>query len=164
MWFAFQFRHYEKFTTLYLRSWGQYSHYTDCVKYKSMGNIFSDSKTNENFEKLSLFSLFIANTILLKKNCETSCSVLVPVLVRTSFITPLEFFFQELSYSSLHSGRNLAWNRVCGDIDDPCGVIADFCEVIADFCGVIADLCGVVAIPEAIGIRRCGDVDRCATH
>ena len=71
---------------------------------------------------------------------------------------PLEFFFQEQSYSSLHSGRSLARDHVRGDIDDPCGaiadfcgVIADFCGVIADFCGVIADPCGVVAIPVAIG-------------
>ena len=35
---------------------------------------------------------------------------------------------------------------------------------IADFCGVIADPCGVVAIHEAIGGRRCGDADRCATR
>ena len=60
--------------------------------------------------------------------------------------TPLEFFFQEQSYSSLHSGRSLAWDHVHGDIDDPCGAIADFC-------GVIADLCGVVAIHEVIGGR-----------
>ena len=51
--------------------------------------------------------------------------------------TPLEFFFQEQSYSSLLSGRSLAWDHVRGDIDDPCGAIADFC--------------GVIAIPEAIG-------------
>ena len=63
----------------------------------------------------------------------------------------LEFFFQEQSYSSLHSGRSLARDHVRGDIDDPCGAIADFCGVIADFCGVIADPCSVVAIPEAIG-------------
>ena len=69
---------------------------------------------------------------------------------------PLEFVFQEQSYSSLHSGRSLAWDHCCGDIDDPCGAIADFCAVIAD-------PCGVVAIPEAIGGRRCGDADRCAT-
>ena len=70
---------------------------------------------------------------------------------------PLEFFFQEQSYSSLHSGRSLTWDRVRGDIDDPC-------SAIADFCGVIADPCGVVAIPEAIGGRRCGDTARCETH
>ena len=64
--------------------------------------------------------------------------------------TPLEFFFHEQSYSSLHSGRSLARDHVCGDIDDPCGAIANFCGVITDFCGVIADPCGV-AIPEAIG-------------
>ena len=46
---------------------------------------------------------------------------------------PLEFFFQEQSYSSLHSGQSLAWDHVRGDIDDPCGAIADFCGVIADF-------------------------------
>ena len=39
---------------------------------------------------------------------------------------PLEFFFQEQSYSSLHSGRSLAWDHVRGDTDDPCGAIADF--------------------------------------
>ena len=60
---------------------------------------------------------------------------------------PLEFFFQEQSYSSLHSGQSLAWDHIHGDIDDPCGAIADFCGVIADFCGVIA-------ISEAIGRRR----------
>ena len=72
---------------------------------------------------------------------------------------PLEFFLQEQSYSSLHSGRSLALDHVRGDIDNPCGAIADFCGVIADFCGVIADPGGVVAIPEAIG-----DADRCATR
>ena len=44
---------------------------------------------------------------------------------------PLEFFFQEQSYSSLHSGRSLAWDH------DPCGAIADFCGVIDDPCGVV---------------------------
>ena len=69
---------------------------------------------------------------------------------------PLEFFFQEQSYSSLHSGRSLARDHVRGDIDDPFGAIADFCGVIADFCGVIADPCGVVAIPAALSrsLRR----------
>ena len=46
--------------------------------------------------------------------------------------TPLEFVSQEQSYSSLHSGRSLAWDHFRGDIDDPCGVIADPCGVIAD--------------------------------
>ena len=67
--------------------------------------------------------------------------------------TPLEFFFQEQSYSSLHSGQSLAWDHVCGDIDDICGVIANFCGVTADPCGDRR--------PHG---RRCGDVDRCATH
>ena len=76
----------------------------------------------------------------------------VSVILRASPATcltqaPLEFFFQEQSYFSLHSGRSLAWDHVRGDIDDPCGAIADFC-------GVIADPCGVVAIHEAIGGRR----------
>ena len=75
---------------------------------------------------------------------------------------PLEFFFQEQSYSSLLSGFSLAWDHVRGDIDDPCGAIADFC-------GVIADPCGVVAIPEAIGGRAVVDaatpiVARLAKH
>ena len=69
----------------------------------------------------------------------------------------LEFFFQEQSYSSLHSGRSSAWDHVRGDIDDPCGAITDFCGVIADFCGVNVDPCGVVAIPEAIGGRAVAD-------
>ena len=76
--------------------------------------------------------------------------------------TPLEFVFQEQSYSSLHLGRSSAWDYVRGDIDDPCGAIADFCGVIADFCGVIADPCDVVTIPEAIGGRAVAD--RCATR
>ena len=75
-----------------------------------------------------------------------------------------EIFIQEQSYSSVHSGRSLAWDYLRGDIDDPCGVIADFFEVIADFFGVIADFCGVVATPEAIGGLAVGDADRCATH
>ena len=69
---------------------------------------------------------------------------------KASFLPPLEFFFQGQTYSSLHSGRSLAWDHVLGDIDDPCGAIADFC-------GVIADPCGVVAIPEAIGGRAGAD-------
>ena len=103
--------------------------------------------------------------------------------VRGWLWSPLEFVFQEQSYSSLHSGRSLAWDHVCGDIDDPCGVIADFCGAIADFCGAIADFCGViadfcgviadpfgvVAIPEAIGGRAVADattpiVTRVAKH
>ena len=76
--------------------------------------------------------------------------------------TPLEFFFQEQSYSSLHSGRSSAWDHFRGDINDPCGAIADFC-------GVIADPCGVVAIPEAIDGRTVADavtpiVARLAKH
>ena len=76
--------------------------------------------------------------------------------------TPLEFFFLEQSYSSLHSGRSLAWDHIRGDIDAPCGAIADFC-------GVITDPCGVVAIPEAIGGRAVADastpiVARLAKH
>ena len=51
---------------------------------------------------------------------------------------PLEFFFQEQSYSSLHSGRSLAWDHVRGDIDDSCGAIADFCGVVADPGGAFA--------------------------
>ena len=60
----------------------------------------------------------------------------------------LEFFFQEQSYSSLYSGRSLAWDHVRGDIDDSCGAIANFCGVVADFCGVVADPCGAFAIGE----------------
>ena len=43
---------------------------------------------------------------------------------------PLEFVFQEQSYSSLHSRWSLAWDHFLGDIDDPCGIIANFCGVI----------------------------------
>ena len=64
--------------------------------------------------------------------------------MQTLLWTGLEIVFQEQSYSSLHSGWNLAWDHFHGDMDDPCGVIANFC-------GVIADPCGIVAIPEAIG-------------
>ena len=66
-------------------------------------------------------------------------------------VSPLEFFFQEQSYSSLRSGRSLAWDHVRGDIDDPCGAIADFCGVVADFCGVVADPCGTAAIGGRAG-------------
>ena len=68
----------------------------------------------------------------------------LPLPCREPVRAPLEFFSQEQSYSSLHSGRSLAWDHVHGDIDNPCGAIADFC-------GVIADPCGVAAIPEVIG-------------
>ena len=71
----------------------------------------------------------------------------------TDQATPLEFFFQEQSYSSLHLGRSLAWDHVRGDINDPCGAIANFCGVIADFCGVIA-------IHEVIGGRAGTDARR----
>ena len=37
---------------------------------------------------------------------------------------PLEFFFQEQSYFSLHSGWSLAWDHLRGDITNPCGVVA----------------------------------------
>ena len=60
----------------------------------------------------------------------------------------LEYVFQEQSHSSLHSGRSLAWDHVCGDIDDPCCIIANPCDV--------------VAIPEVIG--GCAFADRCATR
>ena len=69
---------------------------------------------------------------------------------------PSEIVFQEQSYSSLHSGRSLAWDHFRGDINKPCGVIANFCRVIADPYGV--------AIPEAIGGCAVADADRCATH
>ena len=62
----------------------------------------------------------------------------------------MKFVFEEQSYSSLHSGRSLAWDHFRGDIADPCGVLADPC-------GVIADPCGVVAIPEAIDGRTVAD-------
>ena len=75
--------------------------------------------------------------------------------IDSNIVTPLEFFFQEQSYSSLHSEWSLAWDHVRSDIDDPYGTIANFC-------GVIADPCGVVAIPEAIGCRAIAD--RCATR
>ena len=42
---------------------------------------------------------------------------------------PLEFFFEGQSYSSLHSGRSLAWDHVCGNIDDPSGAIAISAEL-----------------------------------
>ena len=68
----------------------------------------------------------------------------------SSLLPPLEFLFQEQSYSSLHSGRSSAWDHVRGDIEDPC-------VAIADFCGANADPCGVVAIPEVIGGRAVAD-------
>ena len=97
--------------------------------------------------------------------CTTAVQIYSLVLLSSSFLLhtsppasswssppPLEFFFQEQSYSSLHSGRSLAWDYVRGDIDDPCGPIADFC-------GVITDTCGVVAISEAISGRAIADAE-----
>ena len=77
---------------------------------------------------------------------------------------PLEFVFQEHSYSSLHSGRSLAWDHVRGNIDDPGGGITDFCRVIANFCEVIADPCGIAVIPEAIGGCLGSNADHCVTR
>ena len=62
-------------------------------------------------------------------------------------LTPLEFVFQEQSYSSLHSRQSLAWDHFCSDIDDPNGVIADFCRIADPFAG-----------------RQCGNGDRCMTR
>ena len=61
---------------------------------------------------------------------------------------PLEFFFQEQSYSSLHSGRSLAWDHVRGDIDNSCGAIADFCEVVADPCGADAAMAFIARLAK----------------
>ena len=73
--------------------------------------------------------------------------IIIPVF-HTCTHTSLEIVFQEQSYSSLHSGRSLAWDHFCGDIADSYGVIPNFCSIIADPCSVIADPCGVVLIPE----------------
>ena len=72
--------------------------------------------------------------------------------------TPLQFIFQEQSYSSLQYGRSLAWDYFRGDIDDPCGIITDFCGIITDPCSIIVNTHGVVAIPEAIGSCEVTDV------
>ena len=64
---------------------------------------------------------------------------LIVLATLTPPTSPLEFFFQEQSYSSLHSGLSLAWDHVRSDINDTYGAIADFCEIIT-----------VGAIPEAI--------------
>ena len=73
--------------------------------------------------------------------------------------SPLEVVFQEQSYSSLHSGRSLAWDHFRGDIINPFGVIADPCSIIADPCGIVV-LWGDWW-PRGL---RCGNADRCATH
>ena len=73
--------------------------------------------------------------------------------------SPLEFFFKEQSYSSLHSVRSLAWDHVCSGIDDPCGAIADFCGVITDPCAIVTPW----SDRQPRG-RRCGNTDRCATR
>ena len=52
-------------------------------------------------------------------------------MVQLTPYSPLEFVFQEQSYSSLHSGRSLAWDHVRGDIDNSCGVVADPCGAFA---------------------------------
>ena len=63
---------------------------------------------------------------------------------------PSGIFLPGTELLRLHSGQSLAWDYGYGDIDDPCDAIADFC--------------GVVTIHEAIGGRRWGDADRCATR
>ena len=61
-----------------------------------------------------------------------------PLLLLGGAQPPLEFFFQEQSYSSHHSGPSLAWDHVRGDIDDSSRAIADFCGVVADPGGAFA--------------------------
>ena len=75
-------------------------------------------------------------------------------------MAPLEFVFQEQSYSSLNSGWSLAWGHFRGNIDNPFCIIANCCGVITDPCGAIANSCCIVEIPEVIGgarspIRQC---------
>ena len=73
------------------------------------------------------------------------------------FMPPLEFVFQEQSYSSPYCGWSSPLDHFCGDIANTSGVIADFCRVIADSCGI-------VAIPDAIGGHAVADADCCANH
>ena len=89
---------------------------------------------------------------------------IVVVVFELCHYAPLEFFFQEQSYSSLHSGRSLAlapfrtaeFNSIQdGDIDDPCGAIADFCGVISDPWALSRS-----TRRSAARGRRCGDADR----
>ena len=56
--------------------------------------------------------------------------------------SPFGSFFQEQSYSSLHSGWSLAWDHFCSDIADPCGIVANPCGVFA-----ISEAVAVVAMP-----------------
>ena len=81
--------------------------------------------------------------------------ICIQIAVDKRLNTPLEFVFQEQSYSNLHSGQSLAWDHVRGDIDDPC-------IIIANFCGVIGNPCIIVTIPEAIGGLAVADL--CATR
>ena len=78
-------------------------------------------------------------------------------------IASLEFFFQEQSYSGLHSGRSLAWDHVssarrlhigarCGDVCVWGSDVSDRAEVIR--CDDIGARCGDV------GARRCDFGDR----
>ena len=91
------------------------------------------------------FNIFLINAVILNEILEQAIFILKAIQIKLvytkksnyitqfcSYKSPLEFFFQEQSYSSLHSGWSLAWDHVRGDIDDPCGAIADFCGVIAD--------------------------------
>ena len=72
---------------------------------------------------------------------------------------PLEFFFQEQSYSSLHAGRSSAWDHVRGDIEDPCSPS----PISAEVSPISAVL---MVIPAALSrsLRRSEDADRCATR
>ena len=67
------------------------------------------------------------------------------------FISPLEFVFQEQSYSSPYCGRSSPLDHFRGDIAKTSGIIADFCRVIADPCGVVAisDAIGGYAVADA---------------
>ena len=65
-------------------------------------------------------------------------------------VSPLEVFFQEQSYSSLHLGWSLAWDHFRCDIANPCGVIANFCRVIANPCSVITNPWVLSPIPVAL--------------
>ena len=66
---------------------------------------------------------------------------------------PLEFVFQEQRYSSLHSGRSLAWGHFRGDINDPCGDIGAWHSNIGALRGNVgarAELPAISAIVELV--------------
>ena len=111
--------------------------------------------------KNDTFSVLLHLILYFIKKNRPAVSLLVKIIENTWFYTgPFGNCLPGTELLQSPFRWSLAWDHLCGDIDDICGITADFCEVIADPWLPAKFL----RIPEAIGGRAVGDADRCATH